>query len=370
MRIEAMVSVRVACLAVAMVLVPAPEAMGAASFHHVGGLPGAQPAGGLRDVSADGKVAVGGSLGADGRERAVYWTERDGLVPIGGGGMSMARGVSADGSVIVGSDGDRAFRWTKDGGMTYLFPLGGEALAVSADGSVVAASNGGAYRWTAAGAERLGDNTFPWDISLDGSTIVGTVSDTPQRLAAVRWTGQGMQRLGDLYGGNGLSVPFAVSGDGSVVAGSSYVLGTPAKAFVWRDGVGMSELPGVPAGLSFSPRAMSADGSVMVGDAGNATGSWAALWDAAHGMRLLHDVLGRDNGIDLAGWTLYAATGVSADGTTIAGSATNPAGPNEGFVAVVPEPAAGAATVVLGSMLLRRRRREPRGGARSVGSYL
>ncbi len=116
-----------------------------------------------------------------------------------GGGKSVAYGVSADGSVVVGkahnaAGQDRAFRWTAAGGMRSLGTLGGgesEARGVSADGSVVvgvaenAAGEARAFRWTAAGgmedlnityAHLLTDGSVLWTgnaVSPDGRYIVG-----------------------------------------------------------------------------------------------------------------------------------------------------------------------------------------------------
>ena len=66
-----------------------------------------------------------------------------GVLP--GGDYSEARGVSANGTVVVGfavnaAGRERAFRWTASGGMQDLDTLGGYvsyAYGVSADGSVV-----------------------------------------------------------------------------------------------------------------------------------------------------------------------------------------------------------------------------------------
>ena len=63
-----------------------------------------------------------------------------------GRAFSQARGVSNDGSVVVGlassASGDEAFRWTTGGGMVGLGDLAGggfasDATGVSASGSVV-----------------------------------------------------------------------------------------------------------------------------------------------------------------------------------------------------------------------------------------
>jgi len=41
-------------------------------------------------------------------------------------------------------------------------------------------------------------------------------------------------------------------------------------------------------------------------------------------------------GVDLSGWVLHDATDISADGRTIVGCGTNPAGVPEAFVAYIP----------------------------------
>ena len=43
-------------------------------------------------------------------------------------------------------------------------------------------------------------------------------------------------------------------------------------------------------------------------------------------------------GVDLTGWQLASALGISADGNAIAGYGINPSGQTEAFIAVIPEP--------------------------------
>ncbi len=57
-------------------------------------------------------------------------------------------------------------------------------------------------------------------------------------------------------------------------------------------------------------------------------------------MRSLKDILTIDFGIDLTGWQLERAIGISQDGLTIVGWGTNPNGSDEVFIATLPEPGA------------------------------
>ena len=56
-------------------------------------------------------------------------------------------------------------------------------------------------------------------------------------------------------------------------------------------------------------------------------------------MESLEDILVNDCGLDLTGWQLYLATGVSDDGLTIVGYGHNPSGHGEAWIATIPEPA-------------------------------
>ena len=64
-------------------------------------------------------------------------------------------------------------------------------------------------------------------------------------------------------------------------------------------------------------------------------------------------------GLDLTGWTLREATGISDDGLTIVGYGDNPNGFMEGWIAVIPEPSSGllvgAGLVALAALQRRRR---------------
>jgi uncharacterized membrane protein len=177
--------------------------------------PSTGPSFNLADFRAnDDGSAFAITVDSNGDDLAAHWSAADGLQVIGdfAGGLNDSRslGISADGSVVVGigndAGGDRAFRWTADGGLQHLDGIGGSsfiasgATAVSADGTVIVgkaksglnALDQYAMRWTeAGGVEPLtvrGETTrlegYAFDVSADGKRIVGSSAE----LGAFIWT--------------------------------------------------------------------------------------------------------------------------------------------------------------------------------------
>ena len=324
-------------------------------------------------VSADGTVVVGAGSGG-----AVLWRSdgnivRLGVLPDQGSGdrSAYATGVSADGSVVVGVSGDRGsysrgFRWTANSGMVGLDGMNW-ASDVSDDGSIVvgtryAVFGGGggwsdALRWTAdGGTVALGapagyDHSDASAISADGSVVVGTTGTGwfEVDVAATRawkptvWNDGGKTVLlgGQTYWPSGAS---AVSADGSVVAGID-----GGQAFRWTHATGMESLGALPGYELIHVSSVSGDGSMIVGECSRFDGTdferEAFVWDAAHGMRSLRDVL-RSHGIDTTAWFLATATAISADGTTIVGN-EGYMGQYHGWIATIPEPAISSLAILL-----------------------
>ena len=350
------------------------ESTAVASFTPLGDLPGDYYFYSWAfDVSSDDTVVVGHSFsprpdGNGSANEAFRWTEADGMVGLGdlpGGTVySQARGVSADGAVVVGSSesasGMEAFRWTEADGMVGL-GANTYGEAVSSDGTVVVGTDisGGryeAFRWTEAdGMVGLGDlpggtvYSQARGVSADGAVVVGS-SESASGSEAFRWTlvdGVGvMEGLGQLPGGGFDSWASGVSADGSLVVGVSESA-SGSEAFRWTEinGVGVMEglgdLPG--GGFSSGATAVSADGWIVVGasdtGSGRDYGREAIRWTPTDGMRNLAELLiaqGLD--ADLAGWELSGAHGVSADGTKIVGYGYNPDGNREAWVATLPLP--------------------------------
>lgn len=325
-----------------------------ASFSHLGGLPSASSSRAL-GVSGDGHVVIGQTTTPQGTQgfRCVDGVMYGLGIPAGKIG-TVANAASFDGSVIVGTisstNGTEAFRW-QGGTMTSLGDLPGgqvrsSAHAVSADGTVVIGTGWGytgplAFRWTGGVMVSLGD--LPGGgifsngngCSLDGSTAVG-LGFSSRGPEACMWRGA-PSALGDLAGGDFNSVAYGVSGNGAVVVG----VGTSAngsEAFRWQNNtiVGLGDLPG--GNFASTATAISSDGRIIVGNASGPNGPVAFIWDAENGMRELKSVLAGVYGLDMTGWSVREATAVSADGTTIVGSAVNPSGNLEAFTARIPLP--------------------------------
>ena len=274
--------------------------------------------------------------------------------PSAGEPGSAAYGMSSSGTSIVGSVdweyGCEAAEW-RGGGLyqVYGYLPGGDrygvARAVSDNGVIVGNSHSAlgneAFRcanFTMIGLGDLPGGAFDSTanaISADGSVIAGAGTSAAGREAFL-WRNGEMTGLGDLPGGAFGSEANAISLDGSTIVGTGTSAGGP-EAFIYRNGV-MTGLGDLPGGSYYSKAyGVSGDGSIVVG---YSSGGPAFIWDAAHGMRSLRDVLINDYHLDLMGWELNNATAISADGHTIVGVGFNPylSGYTMGYVVTLPEP--------------------------------
>ncbi len=314
-----------------------------------------------------------------------------------GGKNAHIHGISADGSVVVGSiviadDRPRdtvhhVFRWSHVNGVQDLGTMGGEsadAASVSADGSVVVGSitiAGGAYgshslpfRWSQVrGAQELdtigGESASADSVSADGSIIVGSMRMADGRDRVYRWTQTGgTQDLGTLGGKSAYAT--GVSADGLVIVGSISMVDGSYHIFRWSQVSGAEDL-GTMGGKSAGTRGASADGSVIVGEMTMADGSnrvfrWSRVSGAedlgtmgsksvnvgsvsADGSIIVGSIRMADGSLHVFRWTQASgtqdlgalggksayATGVSADGSVIVGSITMADGNEHPYVAPI-----------------------------------
>jgi probable HAF family extracellular repeat protein len=297
-------------------------------------------------VSADGNTVVGMSSFysvklEDWIHQAFRWTRTKGLTSLGLLNTeyysSVASAVSADGSVITGwvvndNWNYRIFRWTKQSGMQDLGVLTGgshcQESGISADGSVIVGTcsvNGykRPFRWTqATGIVDLGQpdensHARAYGVSSDGSIIVGSAYYDAYEFhwQAVYWSPTlDMIRLG--YN-NEDSASYAVTSDGNyIVGGASW---TPFRKSLSSDMIAMGSLGGGNA----AAYGVSADGRVVVGGAYDNTGnSRAFLWTPETGIGTLDVWLGIQ-GLDTSATSFLTANAISADGNVIVGELTN-----------------------------------------------
>ncbi len=284
--------------------------------------------------------------------------------------MTTARGISFDGQSVVGTVSSPGFNaeaglWRNGEAIQGLGVISGTFMAsaafgISGDGSTVVGwarsitsgvNDFEAFRWTEedgmVGLGLLDGGTFSQanGVSEDGSVITGVARTGTNQSLAFRWTEEdGMVSLGDLPGALTNSGGRAISADGSTIVGNAYShLGQ--EAFRWTEDDGMVGLgilnvgrgdDGGPVYFSMAT-AVSADGSIIGGNSSSATpgGSEAFIWDDVNGMRSLSQVLTNDYGIHLDGWRLIDVTSLHADEDGIialAGTAIKPNGQPEGYI--------------------------------------
>lgn len=251
-----------------------------------------------------------------------------------GGSESYAAGVSADGSVVVGtsygvpgspSAPSFAFIWRRGVGMQDLLQNGGgsAAAAVSADGQVVVgamyvdSSSIRAFRWSLnEGLQILGAlggiYSYATAVSADGSVVVGyAVSFDWTR--PFRWTAQtGMRDLGSLGGRIGRAM--GVSADGTIVVGTSTTR-DGARAFRWTEAEGMRSLGTTPETNDSYGYGISANGAVVVG--------YAVRWSENPNEEYFERAFRWQNGTMRLIGTLYGydsfAVAASGDGSVVVG---------------------------------------------------
>jgi probable HAF family extracellular repeat protein len=249
-------------------------------------------------VSGDGNVVVGDMMDQVGYMVAFQWAPSAGIEFLGafGGVGGRANAASYDGSTIVGwaeaRNEDRlAFRWRQGQGMQALgAPATSVATGVSADGSAVIGyvNQGGtvrAFYWTeATGAQMMtgfgGANIAANDISPDGRVIVGYADYPGQTHHACRWLApnqppQDIHTFSD--SDSSQSTATAVNRGGTIIMGQYWPSsGVFSRPFRWTPQRGMEDLNTVYAGLLtdgsvlFNVAAMSPDGRFIVGSGVNA----------------------------------------------------------------------------------------------------
>jgi uncharacterized membrane protein len=127
-----------------------------------------------------------------------------------------------------------------------------------------------------------------------------------------------------------------VSANGSAVVGVDFAASrNQDQAFLWTAHDGTEGLGYLPRETNSIALATNFNGSIVVGGSSNDKGSVAFIWSAATGMRSIKDILIAD-GINVRGWKLEDAYGISYDGSVITGDGIDPQGNPEAWIARIP----------------------------------
>lgn len=293
---------------------------------------------------------------------------------------SVATDMSADGSVVIGTNGSAGFRWTHQTGATRLggFPQNFNALSISDDGLRIfgeyySGGNRYVYVWTA-----LNGIEFSAQVST-----VTRYSSWQESFNPVAMSGDGLfiltyegiwggsyrweiasgkkDRINDPSDLQAVIDPAGISADGSVIVGNGIfgdyrwtkatgaaridyggsvtglspdgrvIIGGGNRAFLWTTSSGLVQLD-LPSGASSSlATAASADGSVIVGKTNQPK---AFRWDKDNGVVFIADQL-TAAGIDLGGFAFQTPIALSADGTVIAGNGVDREGIAHAWIAKI-----------------------------------
>jgi hypothetical protein len=240
----------------------------------------------VRAMSASGRYVAGSSLDAQQREVATWWDSDGTLHALGGmpgaeasaGLLSQAWGITDEPQVVgVGAKGvdTIALRWTKASGWQALDDAPSVAIGISGDGHRT-------YGWRAQlGTERRGavweDGVVRANVSAQAGEFVGA-----NRAATILL---GIDR------------------------------GASPAAWRWTPSAGRTPVTAAPTRFNASDD----HGNRFAGVAGSGAQRVAMIWTRARGVERLRDFLAA-TAIDVPeGWTLLAATALSADGHRIGG---------------------------------------------------
>jgi probable HAF family extracellular repeat protein len=225
---------------------------------------------------------------------------------------SAAFAIDLNANLIVGSDTfnnpfvgdyDRPWQWTPTGGfqplpIPLIYGAAGVARAISSNGLVIVGDSGS-------------QDYIPGYLSqpcywIGGvQTQLGLMTPSSSRAQATATNANGTV----IVGGGDIAVsgfPFPSSG--------------PWHAFRWQGGYAdLGLLPNAPANGYTYARAVSEDGSVVVGHGTDNTGQHAFIWREDFGMIRL-DTLLNFLGVNTAGWTFREANDISTNDRALCGA--------------------------------------------------
>ena len=346
----------------------------AGTFEGLSGLPGATTRSNALGISSDGMVVVGSAESTDGKLHAVRWS-REGVIqridlmqlPSADFEFSEALAASSDGSLIVCNYWESAFCSTpftlrvSENQTQLLIAHRCNALAKGVSPAAVVgdlySSDAYGLHWSmqnsAAGilAPVDGyDQSSGVAISNRTGLIVG-VSLGPSGQQATMWQGPGIGVAADpLVPG----IRFRISRFTAISENGLYAVGEVStdttnevlQPFIYDVNSDLfTRLPTPPNGpvgrRTAYPTAISGDGFTIIGYFYSVVGpdiiKEAFIWRDGQGYEVLNTVLSTEYGLNLNGWVLTAANGMSAAAGTIVGEGINPSGQVQAWRAMLGE---------------------------------
>lgn len=350
----------------------------------IGDLPGDNTISHASDVSANGSVVIGNGVPAGGGTASFRWTADVGMIEIPGvpgGSFYESTNLSPSGNYVVGrytrpgGGGTLSYIWSESAGTVPLGDLSGGAeytlvSAVSDAGVAVGSSTIGvtstgarlnrAAIWTMSGGIEALPLPHPNDENSQ-STALDILADG--RIFGQSASGSWLYSVDDgfeyLPVGSYLQ---NINSDASFMLGAKSVPGElfPLRATYWTPDTGEVELAPYSPDQNYGAGFMSDDGSIIIGSQQDVG---LLVW-IDQGSPVLFEDYVRSVGVDLDGWTITSVADISADGTTIVGTAYHEdwfsgGGPPvrlEAFVMTIPAPSTFLAFAAIGGLLSRRHR--------------
>ncbi|MGL4416179.1 MAG: hypothetical protein ACRCT0_01735, partial [Plesiomonas shigelloides] len=215
-------------------------------------------------VSSDGRYIVGYVMPENSSlMQGVLWTDASKLTyltPLAAGTDYYANGISADGSIIVGTASDKnnnehAVYWDRVantihdlGSFSHSSSQYSNAIAANRDGSVIVGSSTNfagvtqGFRWTTKAGmvelQSLGGTSQATGVS-DTGRIIGYSTNAKNEGRAVYWDNNKIRDLGTLRADNsGSSSAQAISATGKVIVGAADD-DIQRTGFIWKEDAGM-----------------------------------------------------------------------------------------------------------------------------------
>lgn len=165
------------------------------------------------------------------------------------------------------------------------------------------------------GIGQLSPNSWSYvaSVSGDGSIVVGSSFDSDGIRKAVLWNhNTGLVNLGTLYEPDYDSWAASVSYNGNHIVGWSRNTDEDIRGFLWTASSGMQELTGLSeGGINSTGQSISGDGSLIVGNSQGTADNEATYWTSPSSITSL--------GLMSAEHTQSTAFGISHDGSLIVG---------------------------------------------------